>query len=722
MTLELGMKIPGFEYCKDVFTTESMERVRTNNGLYHFGPFCLDAQERVLLREGRLVPLPSKALSTLLVLVRNGNHLVEKEEMMKEVWPDEFVEEGNLAQHIFMLRKALRDTTDGPKYIETIPRRGYRFLHTIQQAQCLTNGSTFGPQHDGRDPLVRQKFQRPNARDEQERRIIKRHTENADAYLSYVKGRYFWSRHTTVGLQEAIRWFRNAIEIDPGFALGYAGVIDCYLRLTTNYLPPVIDSIALKCREFDDAFFESPTFDIRCEWDWKSADRECNRAAELKTNYPAAHQWLVAYMFARRLFTGVAGIDGSSEQAQGACLVTTLNSKLLDQIQLSHPTLDEEVQVFCVVAREQIDAGNYEAARMVLQRWWTLGRWPQLDSLAPHSSGDLLFTVGSLAGNLASTLQLRNGQKHAQALLNGSIALFEQLNAKRCSVEGRIELALCYKREGLFDLARDTLLTALNYLPPDDFELKSVALIRLASLEREAAHYDVALQTLNKVAEMIGCVGPWATGRYHLELASTLRELATNEQGKHYFEQAIQDFAEAIYQSEAMGNHRLAAIVENNRGYLLLSQKRLDEAEEHLIRARSLFERLGDRVRCAQVDETMAQLHLAAQEFDLAEQMITRSIETLKMGEQDSLLAESLRTQGIVLCKLGRYSEAQRILDRAQVLSEHYGDTDGSGRARQIKTDVIRQLRQRRKLKRSRRAVRIEEAGDTRKQRRLHGS
>jgi DNA-binding winged helix-turn-helix (wHTH) protein len=98
------------------------------NNLFQFGAFRLDAGERVLLRNGRLVPLPAKVLSTLVLLVRNNGHVVEKDFLMKEVWPDEYVEEGNLAQHIFILRKALGESTENSKYIETVPRRGYRFV------------------------------------------------------------------------------------------------------------------------------------------------------------------------------------------------------------------------------------------------------------------------------------------------------------------------------------------------------------------------------------------------------------------------------------------------------------------------------------------------------------------------------------------------------------------------------------------------------------------
>src|SRR5688572_2251581 len=104
--------------------------IERNGNLYQFGPYCLDAGERVLVRDGRLVPLPPKALSTLLVLVRNIGHVVEKDVLMAEVWPDEYVEEGNLAQHICTLRKALGEN---PNYIETIPRRGYRFLESTSE-------------------------------------------------------------------------------------------------------------------------------------------------------------------------------------------------------------------------------------------------------------------------------------------------------------------------------------------------------------------------------------------------------------------------------------------------------------------------------------------------------------------------------------------------------------------------------------------------------------
>ena len=101
--------------------------------LYRFGSYCLDPAERVLLREDQPVILPPKDLETLLVLVEKAGHIVEKEELLQKVWPGVFVEEGNLSRRIFNLRQVLGDAPDRREYIETIPRRGYRFVAAVQQ-------------------------------------------------------------------------------------------------------------------------------------------------------------------------------------------------------------------------------------------------------------------------------------------------------------------------------------------------------------------------------------------------------------------------------------------------------------------------------------------------------------------------------------------------------------------------------------------------------------
>src|SRR5262245_32646280 len=105
---------------------------------YEFGPFQLDIAERCLLREGRPVPLTPKVFDLLEALVRNSGHLVEKDELIQQVWPDSFVEEGNLNRNVSILRKVLGDDSS-QSYIETVPKRGYRFAAVVRE--ITTNGS-----------------------------------------------------------------------------------------------------------------------------------------------------------------------------------------------------------------------------------------------------------------------------------------------------------------------------------------------------------------------------------------------------------------------------------------------------------------------------------------------------------------------------------------------------------------------------------------------------
>jgi DNA-binding winged helix-turn-helix (wHTH) protein/Tol biopolymer transport system component len=99
---------------------------------YEFGPFRVDPDKRLLLRDNNPIPLQPKAFETLLVLVQHCEAVVLKDDLMKSVWPDTFVEESNLAQNIFVLRKTLGDTAGDHRYIVTIPGRGYRFTEKVR--------------------------------------------------------------------------------------------------------------------------------------------------------------------------------------------------------------------------------------------------------------------------------------------------------------------------------------------------------------------------------------------------------------------------------------------------------------------------------------------------------------------------------------------------------------------------------------------------------------
>ncbi len=127
---------------------------------YEFGPFRIDIKERLLLRDGHSVALTPKSFDTLLVLVQNGGHILEKGELMKMVWPDTAVEENNLTQNISAIRKALGEGPEGQSYIETVPRRGYRFVarvrDTLEEAAELNVRKRTPPSVGGQEETRRE--------------------------------------------------------------------------------------------------------------------------------------------------------------------------------------------------------------------------------------------------------------------------------------------------------------------------------------------------------------------------------------------------------------------------------------------------------------------------------------------------------------------------------------------------------------------------------------
>lgn len=766
-----------------------------NNLCYQFGPYHLDVSNRMLTRNGETISLTPKATEILIMLVRHAGQLVEKDELLTKIWADTFVEEANLTQNIFILRRALGDDRTGPKYIETVARRGYRFVGPVRvfdpaepqnglavaasiepvvavlpfvnstgdpELEYLADGLTDNiinnlsrvsklrvmsrsavfryrskeadPRQSGRelganvvlvgkinarasgltmgvelvdvttgwqlwgetynsessdlletqDAITRQlianlKLKFPC---EDEKRVTVRYTENASAYESYLKGRYHWNRYTRMGIETAINHFRHAIELDPNYALSYAAIVDCYLRLATNYLPPAEDDTtnSLGAQQDQETFKDESDWRVklRFEWDSKSAERELRRANDLKTNYPAAHQWYFAYQSCKQLCQE-SRLRQHHQNKPANTNRFIRREPLPPQIASLELTLTEHLQVCCAIVREQIDAGNYEAGCKLLQPWWSFGNRPKLDELNQQSCADLLFTVGELAGFVASSVNLPRGQKHAEELLNGAVAFFEQLRLTKRAAEGRIALALCYHRQGLFDIARTTLLRVFDDLSEEDWELRSLALMRLGGLERNAGRLKDALARLSQATEIAERCGPWITARCDLELASIHKDLAISEDSDLHFVQAMRFYLKALHQFEAVGHHRYVALVENNIGLLLLDRRSYADAEKHLLRARKLFEALSDTLRGAQLNETLSRLYIGTKEYERAQELIAQAITVFEHADAEAILAEALTTSGIVSTRLGRFSEAKRSFEAAYKISERCSNSEGAG-------------------------------------------
>jgi DNA-binding winged helix-turn-helix (wHTH) protein len=769
---------------------------------FEFGPFQLDLNDRLLTRAGEVISLRPKATEILVRLVTNAGQLIKKDQLLKEVWPDTFVEESNLSQTIFTLRKALGDDRSEPRYIETVPRRGYRFVAAVRDEEAqkdqtepvqaaistasitqrqvvavlpflnqtgnsefeyLADGitgnlinnlsrlskvrvlshsavsafktETLIPQQAGKElgatvVLCGKLSTRPtgiaigvelvdastgwqlwgdcfdfNSKDlseiqntitrdltkilkstligDEEKQLATRYTENAAAHESYLEARRHWSEYTRSGIEEAIGHFLQAIEFDPNYALAYAGIVDSFLRLATNYSPPegvyvgeIPHHPTMRSYHLNES---NRRVELRFEWDCKGVERELRRAIELKTGYPSTHQWYAAYRMAQQLYE--ESHARNSPKNKPINIHRKHDLSVPSQIAFLELTLNEEAQVYCAIGREQIDIGNYKAACRILRPWWSFGIWPKLDGLNQLSCADLLLTVGELAGCVASTKQLPRGQKHSEELLNGSVALSEQLGFRKLAAEGRIELAYCYFRQGLFDVGRTTLSRVLDELTDDCWELRSLALIRLAALERMAGRPKEALIILSEAKDIAELCGPWATGRCHLELASTYKHLALAEPLVNYFDEALSFYSMALCEFEGIGNHRLSAITENNLGLVMSCIGNFEAAEYHLLRARKTFDSFDDRIRCAQVDESLAQMHFAQGRFDDANLSIQRAVKTMETGDEDVFLIEALTTQGLIYSKLRRYSQAKTLFENAYRLAQRCGDIEGAGRA-----------------------------------------
>ncbi len=263
---------------------------------FEFGRFRVDVANLLLFRDGQPLSLAPKAVETLIALVQHGGQLMKKDDLLRIVWPDRVVEESNLSQNIYLLRKTLGERSNGQSYIETVPRRGYRFAEEVRE--CNEKGTDLilagrtevervvesqdvgvTEQSDSRSLDFRSSHTTPS-RNRGSRLLVflagaavvtiatlsyfaffrragisetraallktragavsdgfsEQHlTANADAYRAYIQGRYYWGKQTTPALEQAIQQYQEALRFDPNYALPYAGLAEAYALLGSHY-------------------------------------------------------------------------------------------------------------------------------------------------------------------------------------------------------------------------------------------------------------------------------------------------------------------------------------------------------------------------------------------------------------------------------------------------------------------------------------------------------
>ena len=381
----------------------------TSSPIYKFGPFSLIEAEHRLVRGEEPVGMTPKVFDLLLFLVKNAGHLVEKGELINHLWPESFVEETNLNRNISVLRKLLGEDD----YIETVPKRGYRFISRVEcgtadlrvrdrayekmappaSSLAVLPFSSLGAdladdylglgiadglitrlsnlrgvivrptsaivQYANRTvdaasagcelrvssvlegsvrrsgPRIRVTAQlvtvsdgasvwantfeedltdifavedsicervasalKPLISDLERSRLVKHYTDNVEAYRAYLKGRYYSFKMTAEGLTKAMECFSRAIEIDPNYALSYAGLADAFTTASEWQLSPKeamskAKAAALRAIELDPGLTEARAAlaHVKIHTLDPTAEADLKAAIELNPNYPLAYLW-----------------------------------------------------------------------------------------------------------------------------------------------------------------------------------------------------------------------------------------------------------------------------------------------------------------------------------------------------------------------------------------------------------------------------------------------
>lgn len=343
--------------------------------------------------------------------------------------------------------------------------------------------------------------------------------------------------------------------------------------------------------------------------------------------------------------------------------------------------LSERARQLCVFAKLQEEEGDFEAARATISEFWErIGDRPHLEGLDDIARAEVLLRAGALSGWIGRGRQISGAQEIGKDLISESAAIFEELSLHERAAEARVDLGICYWREGAIDEARVTLDDALIRLGGLESEQRLRAILNKAILEQVSNRPKDALRLVQESAPLFEASSNHALrGKFHNEFATVLRDLGLAGRREDYIDRALVEYAAASFHFEQAGHKRFLAAVENNLGFLFSSIGQFTEAHEHLDRARLLALGLKDKGTVAQVDDTRARALLAENRFGDAQVAAQAAVRALEEGDESSLLAEALNTLGTALARLGLYEQADADLQRSIAVAHRAGDPERAG-------------------------------------------
>ena len=346
-----------------------------------------------------------------------------------------------------------------------------------------------------------------------------------------------------------------------------------------------------------------------------------------------------------------------------------------------NPALIDDVIPLCELAKNLEEAGEFDRAADTLSSFWNgLLNRPKTDGLQPPAKAELLLRSGTLTGWLGSAKQVAGAQEAAKDLISESAALFESLQMREKVAEARVDLAICYWREGALDEGRVTLRLVLDEVGRAGSEQTLRALLNSALIEWAATRDRDALKICKESATLFDSSSSDALkGKFHNTYAAVLRSLGSSENREDYIDRALVEYAAASYHFEQAGHKRFQARVENNVGYLFATIGRFAEAQEHLAYSRTLSLNIGDHGGAAGAEDSRAQAFILEGKYDLAEKTARSAVHSLRHGGEQAMLAEALTTHGKALARLEQTHIAKAALDQALEISQTAGNPDRGG-------------------------------------------
>jgi tetratricopeptide (TPR) repeat protein len=345
------------------------------------------------------------------------------------------------------------------------------------------------------------------------------------------------------------------------------------------------------------------------------------------------------------------------------------------------PAIADDAIPLCELAKNLEEAGEFDRAADCLRPFWRgpLSR-PNTVGLQEEARAELLLRTGTLTGWLGSARQIPGAQEFAKDLISESAILFEALQVSSKVAEARIDLAICYWREGALDEARVTLHLVLDTLKESRNEERLRALLNSALVEWTATRDRDALRICKEAAPLFDLsTNDALKGKFHNTFAAVLRSLGTSSNRDDYLDRALVEYTAASYHFEQAGHKRFQARVENNVGFLFATIGRFDDAHEHLSRSHTLSLSVGDYGGAAGAEDSRAQAFLMEGKYEHAEKAARSALRSLRQGGEQAMLAEALTTHGKALARLNQTSAARATLDQAVEIAHNAGNPDRGG-------------------------------------------